>query len=216
MFQWFQKLTKQKIILIIFVAIALLAGVFMAAQPAAAAALPSLVPECARDSAKYPGGCNVCDAIEVGINITKIMLGTLGSAALLVFVYGGVLMATSRGHSDQVQKGKDALINAVKGVIIVLGSWVVINYGLAIILDQSDFSKVTLSGKPWYQTSCKQGESCGIGYAFDTSGKCVEKCQAVYPTGYSCQDTSTRTGGTAGCGTDLCPGADSIQCCPVP
>jgi len=90
-----------------------------------------LVPTCG------DGGCNVCDAIGVGINITKIMLGTLGSAALLIFVYGGFLMLTSRGHSDQVQKGKDALINAVKGVIIVLASWMVINYGLAIMLGQN-------------------------------------------------------------------------------
>src|SRR3990167_7692163 len=115
------KLSIKKLSLIIFFAAILLAGFFTIVQPAPAAALPSLVPECARDSAKYPGGCNVCDAIGVGINITKIMLGTLGSATLIIFVYGGFLMLTSRGHSDQVQKGKDALINAVKGVIIVLG-----------------------------------------------------------------------------------------------
>src|SRR3990172_3082938 len=121
--------------------------------PSASYAAPwRLVPECA-DKAIKAGGCDVCDAIGVGINITKIMLGTLGSAALLIFVYGGFLMLASRGHSDQVQKGKDALINAVKGVIIVLASWIVINYGLAIILDKS-INDVKIFDSSWSKIAC--------------------------------------------------------------
>ncbi|TAN57050.1 hypothetical protein EPN15_05615 [Patescibacteria group bacterium] len=126
-----QTIFKKYLFVIIFLAL------LVSPVASNAAALPSLVPDCAKRTAAEiatEGPCNVCDAIGVGINITKIMLGTLGSAALLVFVYGGFLMLTSRGHSDQVQKGKDALINAVKGVIIVLASWMVINYGLAMFL----------------------------------------------------------------------------------
>ena len=148
------KLSIKKLSLIIFFAAILLAGIFTIVQPAAAAALPSLVPKCTNN----PGGCDVCDAIGVGINITKIMLGTLGSAALLMFVYGGILMAISRGHSDQVQKGKDVLTNAVKGVIIVLASWMVINYGLAVMIQPKlDLSKVALFDNKtnWATVACK-------------------------------------------------------------
>lgn len=186
----------KKPILIFAIAILLCGGLF-ASWPAGAANLPSLVPQCQNN----PGGCNVCDAIGVGINITKIMLGTLGSAALLMFVYGGVMMATSRGHSDQVQKGKDALTNAVKGVIIVLASWVVINYGLAMMLGPgTSFNEVKIfSGaneKPWYQTACKS-----------------KKCEDV--PNHSCQDITTLSSEkAASCQKNLCPGGVSNQCCP--
>ncbi|OGH42755.1 MAG: hypothetical protein A3B53_01140 [Candidatus Levybacteria bacterium RIFCSPLOWO2_01_FULL_42_15] len=203
--------------------------------PAASyAALPSLVSKCANN----PGGCDACDAIGVGINITKIMLGTLGSAALLIFVYGGFLMLTSRGHSDQVQKGKDALINAVKGVIIVLGSWAVINYGLAIILGQS-MNNVTLFDNKtnWATVACTPsqtqiaipdngsstgsttscaniGDSCGDGYICDKQLDCVQTCEKKFGgLEYSCMlKNNSNSPGT--CMTGYCPGqADDIQCC---
>ena len=165
--------------------------------PAASyAAQWQLMPNCANN----PGGCNVCHAIEVGINITKIMLGLLGSAALLMFIYGGFIMFTSRGHSDQVQKGKDALINAVKGVIIVLASWMVINYGLAIILDKS-INDVKLFGNKtnWATVAC--------------DNNAPKKCDEL--PDYSCQDITTLPPEkVTSCQKNLCPGVASNQCCP--
>ena len=198
---------KKYLFVIIFLALLAIPAVSFAADPPW-----QLVPTCG------DGGCNVCDAIRVGINITKIMLGTLGSAALLIFVYGGFLMLYSRGHSDQVQKGKDALINAVKGVIIVLASWMVINYGLAIMLGQEeDLSKVTIFDSSWSKVACKSqpsssckkvGEPCGAGYNCDGDMECVETCVKHFGNAYSC-----KLGG-ADCQTGWCPGqADNIQCC---
>ncbi|HEY4495198.1 MAG TPA: pilin [Patescibacteria group bacterium] len=198
---------KKYLFVIIFLALLAIPAVSFAADPPW-----QLVPTCG------DGGCNVCDAIGVGINITKIMLGTLGSAALLIFVYGGFLMLYSRGHSDQVQKGKDALINAVKGVIIVLASWMVINYGLAIMLGQEeDLSKVTIFDSSWSKVACKSqpsssckkvGEPCGAGYNCDGDMECVETCVKHFGNAYSC-----KLGG-ADCQTGWCPGqADNIQCC---
>lgn len=67
-------------------------------------------------------------------------------------------MAISRGHADQVTKGKDALTNAVKGVIIVLASWVVINYGLAMMLGKTDDLKnVSLFNQNWATVACGEG-----------------------------------------------------------
>lgn len=226
-------LTSKKTILIFFTAVILLVGIFTVVQPAAAAWDLHLVPECRNNKE----GCNVCDAIGVGINITKIMLGTLGSAALLMFVYGGVLMAISRGHADQVTKGKDALTNAVKGVIIVLASWVVINYGLAMMLGKTDDLKnVSLFNQNWATVDCVGSTSSNSG--FDVTGPCkgmtvsqecepgsgkvcsikgncvLKKCHSVYPTGYTCIDTTTRTNGKIGCEENLCGGSPSMMCCP--
>lgn len=190
-------LISKKTVLIFFSTVILLAGIFMVAQPASAAPW-KLVPDCGTS------GCNVCDAIGVGINITKIMLGTLGSAALLMFIYGGVLMATSRGHSDQVQKGKDALINAVKGVIIVLGSWVVINYGLAAILGKNDLSKVSLfnQNQAWYQVDCPSSTTTSSSIA-------TVKCEDL-GAGYQCAITNIDYNNNYIAG--LCDGGNNNVC----
>ena len=214
----------QRFFLIFFTATILLAGIFAVAQPVDAAPW-QLVPECG------DGGCNVCDAIGVGINITKIMLGTLGSAALLMFVYGGVLMAISRGHTDQVQKGKDALTNAVKGVIIVLASWVVINYGLAIMLGSKDVSKpATIFVGQWATVACSgsgndsvclnksKGTTCGtnlngtVNSVCDGNGNCISKCENDYGTqGFSCRSQSQCQ--AASIKPEICPGGNDMVCC---
>lgn len=222
-------LISKKTVLIFFTAIILLAGILTVAQPAMAAPW-QLVPKCGT------GGCNVCDAIGVGINVTKIMLGTLGSAALLMFVYGGVLMAISRGHSDQVQKGKDALINATKGVIIVLGSWLVINYGLAMMLTDSgekekiDFRAVKVNDQSWFKIKCDSGavnsisaeckdkvagtecktENGLITMRCNKKQQCEDACDKNKLLGYSCQDPAGKTD----CMPGLCHGTpDNYQCC---
>jgi len=202
--------------------------------PSASYAAPwRLVPECA-DKAIKAGGCDVCDAIGVGINITKIMLGTLGSAALLVFVYGGFLMLASRGHSDQVQKGKDALINAVKGVIIVLASWMVINYGLAIMLSGSseNLSDVTIFDSSWSKVACTsdggsgdsvckdkaEGSTCGtnldgtINATCDGNGSCISLCETAYgSTGYSCRSSDQCQ--ESSIKYKFCPDGNNTVCC---
>lgn len=218
-----------------YIFIIVLLGLFIV--PAISYAAPwELVPNC-RDNS---GGCNVCDAIQVGINVTKIMLGTLGSAALLMFVYGGVLMLISRGHSDQVQKGKDALINAVKGVIIVLGSWVIVNYGLAIMLNQDISKPAEIFGGQWSKVACNSGTSggtsgdvackedaggnktkgtaCGINLngtvnsKCDDNGNCISVCEMDFGgVGYSCRPTSQCQ--AASIKIEICPGGNDTVCC---
>lgn len=64
-------------------------------------------------------------------NILNLIWGILGSLALVMFVWGGFLWLTARGEEQQIKQGWDTLINAVIGLAIVLGSWVIIN---AVIL----------------------------------------------------------------------------------
>lgn len=56
------------------------------------------------------------------------MFGVVGSAALIMFVYGGVMFMISAGHSDRVNKGKTILSNATVGMIILFTSWIIINF----------------------------------------------------------------------------------------
>jgi hypothetical protein len=59
--------------------------------------------------------------------VMKKMLGILGSAALLVFVYGGFLWVTAAGNSDKVTQGTEAMEWAVIGICIIFSSYAILD-----------------------------------------------------------------------------------------
>lgn len=58
--------------------------------------------------------------------IIKFMLGIVGSLALLMFVYGGVQWLISAGNQDKVKKGRDTLVWAAIGLIVVVASYAIL------------------------------------------------------------------------------------------
>ncbi len=54
-------------------------------------------------------------------------LSIIGSAALLMFVYGGVTWMTSRGEQKAVTKGKDTMTWAILGLVVVFASYAIVN-----------------------------------------------------------------------------------------
>lgn len=66
--------------------------------------------------------------------IISAALSIIGSIALLMFVYGGVLWLTSFGETAKVDKGKKILVWATLGLGMIVASYAVVN---AIILGLS-------------------------------------------------------------------------------
>lgn len=60
---------------------------------------------------------------EVIANVISTFLGIVGGIALLIFVYGGFLMLVSSGNPEKVKKGRDSLMWATLGLIIIFGSY---------------------------------------------------------------------------------------------
>lgn len=91
------------------------------------------------------GDYELDDVVIVGINITKIILGVVGSLALLMFIYGGVMMLISSGNSDQVTKAKGILMAAVIGLAIVFASYTIIQFvmGTLGVTWKGDSSAIT-------------------------------------------------------------------------
>lgn len=112
---------RVKILLIVVYVIA--AGVFMFADGASAEIPSQLVPPECPAGQTYGLGAFV----QLAVNILKLIWGILGSIAIAMFVWGGFLWLTARGDDNQVKQGWDTLINAVIGLVIVLGSWLIIN-----------------------------------------------------------------------------------------
>lgn len=74
------------------------------------------------------GSCDLNDFVKVGLRVTEIMLGLVGSISLLMFVYGGVVFLISGGSSQRVEQGKQIIIGSVIGLIIVFASYTIIGF----------------------------------------------------------------------------------------
>lgn len=61
--------------------------------------------------------------------LISVVLGLVGSIALLMFIYGGVVWMTSAGAADRVKKGREAILWSVIGMAVIFAS-----YGLTTFL----------------------------------------------------------------------------------
>lgn len=98
--------------------------------------------------------------------IIKGFMGIVGSLALLSFVYGGFLMLVSQGDAAKVKKGKDTMIWATGGLVVIFGSYIFLSYVITKLVESG--SGVTSPGKkvpcPQDHPECKdlgkQGYEC--------------------------------------------------------
>ena len=101
-------------------------------------ALAAIVP-----SERYKDGSYTLDDL-VGIfpSVAEVYLKLAGSLALLAFVIGGVMMIISGGNKEKVQKGQQALLAGVVGLIIVFTGWLIIQFVYSALGIQWDGSTV--------------------------------------------------------------------------
>ena len=76
------------------------------------------------------GDCQLSDFLQLFVNIANLMLGVLGSVALLFFVIGGTCWLLAAGNQTMIDRGKKTLSGAVIGIIIVLGAWTLVNFAI--------------------------------------------------------------------------------------
>jgi len=75
------------------------------------------------------GTVSLTPAVQLGTpqqfigRIINSALGIVGSLALLMFIYGGFIWLTSAGSADKVTKGKNVLIWATIGLIVIFMSY---------------------------------------------------------------------------------------------
>jgi hypothetical protein len=74
------------------------------------------------------GDCSTEDMIAVAINITNLLLGTIGSVALLFFIIAGIQMIYSQGSQEKISKAKSMMLNSVIGITIALCSFLIVSF----------------------------------------------------------------------------------------
>jgi len=62
-------------------------------------------------------------------NLIKVVLGFLGTVAVVLVIYSGFLWMTAGGKPDNIKKAKEIMSAAVVGLIIIL-----ISYGITIFI----------------------------------------------------------------------------------
>ena len=197
------KTMKQRLVPILGVA-AVTAGMLFAAMPAHAVEL-TIVPLCARNQGKEPPSLNC--ALQTFANVGQLILGITGSFALLMFVYGGFTLLTSGGASEKVSKGKTIITNSIIGIVIILTSGLLIQYGLG----QLKLTQPTVGTRCSDDaTSSPNGEGTYMQLP-DGKFSCVTSCSQL--TGYSCAPPASQTGKTCAYTKDCASGSEPQGMC---
>ncbi|MCK4539920.1 hypothetical protein KAU09_02070 [Candidatus Parcubacteria bacterium] len=56
------------------------------------------------------------------------VLGIVGSLALVMFIYGGFTWMLAAGSNEKVQKGKDILIWATLGLVVIFSAFAIVDF----------------------------------------------------------------------------------------
>lgn len=84
--------------------------------------------DCPGGDATYCGNYKLNDFVSLAINVSKWILGIVGSLALVMFIYGGFLFLISGGSSDKISQANKIVVAAVIGLVIVLASFLIIKF----------------------------------------------------------------------------------------
>ncbi len=108
-----------------------LAGALLFAASAAYAAPAignsGLLPVC------LDGKYGVNAFIIVIFNVIKLLWGLTGTVALVMLIVGGFTFLLASGDPQKVKGGVATIRNAIIGILLVLGSWLIINTFVGII-----------------------------------------------------------------------------------
>ncbi|MFA5023907.1 MAG: hypothetical protein WC523_03045 [Patescibacteria group bacterium] len=81
--------------------------------------------------ATYCGDYALNDFVVLAINASRWILGIVGSLALLMFIYGGVMFLISAGSSEKIGQARKIIVAAAVGLLIVFASFLIIKFVLA-------------------------------------------------------------------------------------
>ncbi len=71
--------------------------------------------------------------ITIANTLIKGALGVTGVLALIAFIWGGIEWLISAGDTKRIQKGKDMMTWAVLGLLVIFGSYAILNLVFTIL-----------------------------------------------------------------------------------
>lgn len=93
------------------------------------------IPDCA-----WSGSCrNINSLVEVLVKYGTNVFRLIGAMAFVMFVIGGFTMIFSMGNAERAKKGRDILVAAVVGIIIVFSAYLIVKFLLDALQVTSGF-----------------------------------------------------------------------------
>lgn len=90
--------------------------------------LAAIIPDgCRGDGLSIIENCQGPQLLELFANIIQFMIDIAFVIAVVMVLWGGILLMVSGGNEDRVKRGRKALTGAIVGLVIVLVAWIVIN-----------------------------------------------------------------------------------------
>lgn len=83
-------------------------------------------------SLSNPLGAGATPQSVIG-NVISQVLGVVGALALIIFIYGGLTWMMAMGNEQQIKKGKDILVWATLGLVIIFSSYALVKFVLQAI-----------------------------------------------------------------------------------
>jgi len=117
------------------------------------------IPEaCTGDQSKTNvNDCGLDAVLQVIVNSSKLIVAFAGSAALLMFIYGGTLWIIAAGSPEKIEKGKTAMASAVIGIAIILGAWLIVNFSILAITGGKIGEPGKIFDRNWFSPPASTG-----------------------------------------------------------
>jgi cbb3-type cytochrome oxidase subunit 3 len=71
-------------------------------------------------------------------NLIRVALGFLGTIAVVIILYGGVLWMTAAGSQEKVDQAKKLLFAGVAGLIIIMSAWGIAEFIIGQIFEAAN------------------------------------------------------------------------------
>ncbi|MDP3837262.1 MAG: pilin [bacterium] len=65
---------------------------------------------------------------ELVARIINNVLGIVGTLALVMFIYGGLIWMTSSGSSEKVKQGRDIILWSVIGLVVIFSAYAIVRF----------------------------------------------------------------------------------------
>ncbi len=129
--------------------------------------------------------CNICHIVQLLVNIGQFLLGIVGSVALAMFLYGAFWWIISVGDPKRVQKGKDIILNAIYGVFLTFGAYLIITFAIGLLTGTNPYetSQKVLFGKTWGELLTCEAPTCVA-----SGGTCQPSCAVGTVTSYAFEE----------------------------
>ncbi len=106
-----------------------------------------------------PGTATCIDSFSALIaRAIDVLMPLIGSIAVIIFIYAGILFLTSAGDPGQIQKAKDAVKYAIIGIVIALAGTGIIGVVRSVVGTQP--GSVQLNGACSAPTDCAAPNVC--------------------------------------------------------